>query len=74
MNIIKAGETIRTALRMREVFGAGAVIRWYWKKLGEDTFHIILDTDSMISDEGFTLTLTSDKVDTKVTFQCELDY
>ncbi len=74
VNIIKAGETIRTASRMREVFGAGAVIRWYWKKLGEDTFHIILDTDSMISDEGFTLTLTSDKVDTKVTFQCELDY
>ncbi len=74
VNIIKAGETIRTAARMREVFGAGAAIRWYWKKLGEDTFHIILDTDSMISDEGFTLTLTPDKVDTKVTFQCELDY
>ena len=74
VNIIKAGETIRTAARMREVFGAGANIRWRWKKLGEDVFHIILDTDSMITDEGFTLTLTADKVDTKVTFQCELDY
>lgn len=74
VNIIKAGETIRTATRMREVFGENAAIRWYWKKIGEDVFHIILDTDSMISDEGFTLTLTPDKVDTKVTFQCELDY
>ena len=74
VNIIKAGETIRTAARMREVFGAGANIKWYWKKLGEDSFHLILNTDSMITDEGFTLTLTPDKVDTKVTFQCELDY
>ena len=74
VHIIKAGETITTASRMRQVFGAGASIRWLWKKIGENDFHIILNTDSMISDEGFTLTLTPDKVDTKVTFQCELDY
>ncbi len=74
VNIIKAGETITNAVRMREVFGAGASIKWYWKKIGENAFHIILNTDSMISDDGFTLTLTPDKVDTKVTFQCELDY
>ena len=59
---------------MRQVFGAGANIRWLWKKIDENDFHVILNTDSMISDDGFTLTLTPDKVDTKVTFQCELDY
>lgn len=74
VHIIKAGETISTASRMREVFGSSAKLTWLWKKIDEDAFHIILSTDSMISNEGFTLTLTPDKVDTKVTFQCELDY
>lgn len=74
VNILKAGETISNASRMREVFGSGASLRWLWKRIGDDAFHVILSTDSMISNEGFTLTLTPDKVDTKVTFQCELDY
>lgn len=72
VNLIKAGETITTAARMRQVFGASAYIQWYWRKIDDDQFHVIVSTDSMISDEGFTLTLTPDKVDTKVTFQCEL--
>ena len=72
VNVIKAGETITTITRLRQVFGAGAYIQWYWKRMGEDEFHVIVSTDSMISDSGFTLTLTPDKVDTKVTFQCEL--
>ena len=72
VNVIKAGETITNITRLRQVFGAGAYIQWYWKRMGEDEFHVIVSTDSMISDSGFTLTLTPDKVDTKVTFQCEL--
>lgn len=72
VNVIKAGETITNITRLRQVFGAGAYIQWYWKKVNEDAFHVIVSTDSMISDSGFTLTLTPDKVDTKVTFQCEL--
>ncbi len=74
VNIIKAGETITNAARMRQVFGAGAYLQWLWKQIDEDSFHVIVSTDSMISDDGFTLTLTPDKVDTKVTFQCELNY
>ena len=74
VNIIKAGETITNATRMRTVFGAGSYIQWRWKRLNDENFNIIVSTDSMISDEGFTLTLTPDKVDTKVTFQCELIY
>ena len=74
VNIIKAGETITNAARMRTVFGAGSYIQWRWKRLNDENFNIIVSTDSMIRDEGFTLTLTSDKVDTKVTFQCELIY
>lgn len=72
VNLIKAGETITNATRMHAVFGASSYIQWYWKRIGDDEFHMLLPTDSMISDDGFTLTLTPDKVDTKVTFQCEL--
>ena len=74
VNIIKAGETITDAQRMKAIFGETAHLQWYWKKLDDLFFHIIVSTDSMLSDSGFTLTLTPDKVDTKVTFQCELIY
>lgn len=74
VNIIKAGETITDATRMKAVFGEAAYLQWYWKKIDDLFFHVIVSTDSMISDSGFKLTLTPDKVDTKVTFQCELIY
>lgn len=74
VNIIKAGETITDAQRMKVIFGETAHLQWYWKKLDDLFFHVIVSTDSMLSDSGFTLTLTPDKVDTKVTFQCELIY
>ena len=74
VNIIKAVETLTNAARKRQVFGAGAYLQWLWKRIDEDSFHVIINTDSMISDDGFSLTLTPDKVDTKVTFQCELNY
>lgn len=74
VTIIKAGESITDAVRMREVFGTSSYLQWKWKHISEDDFHIIVNTDSMISDEGFTLTLTPERVDTKVTFMCELNY
>lgn len=72
VNIIKAGETITNSSRMRAVFGNSAYIQWYWKRIDDNEFHTIISTDPMISQDGFALTLSPDKVDTKVTFQCEL--
>lgn len=72
VNIISAGETITNATRMHEVFGDDSYLQWYWKKANESDFNIILPSDSMLSNSGFTLTLTPDRVDSKVTFQCEL--
>jgi len=59
-----------TALRAR--FGVNAHLQWYWQKIGEDSYGIIIGTDSKLSREGFALTLTPEDVDTKVTFKCEL--
>ena len=40
--------------------------------MGENDFHPISIDDSMLSNGGFNLTLTPDKVDVKVVFQCEI--
>lgn len=53
-------------------FGQTAHLQWYWQRLGEDTYSIIVASDHKLSNDGFTLTLTPEEVDTKVTFMCEL--
>ena len=57
---------------LHSVFGSGAYLQWYWQKVDDDSFGIISSSDSMISNDGFSLTISPDQVDTKVTFMCEL--
>lgn len=59
-----------TDLRAR--FGSTAHLQWYWQRLGETEFYVIVDSDHKLSNDGFSLTLTPEEVDTKVTFMCEL--
>lgn len=49
-----------------------ASLRWKWRLLDDSTFGDISADDEMIRDDGFTLAVSSDKVNTKVTFMCEL--
>lgn len=49
-----------------------AYLQWKWQLLDDSTFGVMSADDEMISDNGFTLTVSPDKVDTKVTFMCEL--
>lgn len=58
--------------RLHEVYGNSAYIQWKWQRLDEDSYGIILSTDSRIGNGGFSFVLTPDDVDTKVTFMCEL--
>lgn len=58
--------------RLHEVYGNSAYIQWKWQRLEEETYGIILSTDSRIENGGFSFVLTPDDVDTKVTFMCEL--
>ena len=70
--IYTGGLRITNINELRNQFGVAAHLLWYWKHLDEDEFHVIVATDPMLSDDGFTLTISPDKVDTKVTFVCEL--
>ena len=66
------GQRITNIMDLRTRFGASAHLQWYWQRLGEETYSIIVASDHKLSDDGFTLTLTPEEVDTKVTFMCEL--
>lgn len=70
--IYKGTIVINNLVHLKEIFGNTAYLQWYWKRLGENDFHPISIDDSMLSNGGFNLTLTPDKVDVKVVFQCEI--
>lgn len=53
-------------------FGASAYLQWYWMRLNDNSYGVILANDSKLSRGGFELTLTPSDVDTKATFKCEL--
>lgn len=65
-------QRITDSTTMKEVFGAGAYLQWYWRRLYDDSFGVLANSDSRFGDEGFTFTLSPEDVDTKVTFMCEL--
>jgi len=70
--IYRGPERITDMTGLRRVFGAGAYLQWSWQRLDEDRFGVISADDSRISAGGFSLTLSPEDVDTKVTFMCEL--
>ena len=70
--IFRGGKTITDAQTMRQEFGTAAHLEWQWQRIGESAFGTILATDERLSNEGFSLLLNPDDVDTKVVFRCQL--
>ena len=70
--IFKGGKTITDPDSMRKEFGSNAYLEWYWQRIGEEAFGTILATDSRLSNEGFSMSLSPSDVDTKVVFRCQL--
>lgn len=70
--IYKGSERITTMSQLSSTFGSGAYLQWKWQRIDDNTFGVISSTDKMISNNGFTLTISPSEVDTKVTFMCEL--
>lgn len=63
---------ITNSTDLHSVFGSGAYLQWYWQRLDDSSFGVISSSDSMISNDGFSLTISPEQVDTKATFMCEL--
>lgn len=72
VTIQKGALTITTAAAMRAEYGASAYLQWYWRKFDDEDWKVMLITDSHITDDGFTLTVTPDDVDEKIVFKCDL--
>ena len=70
--IYRGNQRITDMTTLRAAMGSGVYLQWKWQRLDEDTFGVISASDTRIGNDGFTLTLTADDVDTKVTFMCEL--
>lgn len=72
VNVVHGGETMTTLARVREVFGNTAYIQWYYKEPGDNSWTQIASSDSRLSNNGFTLTVTAADVDEKIVFQADL--
>ena len=70
--IYKGSKRITDISTLKTEYGDTAYLEWSEQRLNEDTFTVISSTDSRISNNGFSITLSSEDVDTKVTFMCQL--
>ena len=70
--IYKGSKRITDISTLKSEYGDTAYLEWSWQRLNEESFGTILSTDSRISNDGFSLTLSPEDVDTKVTFMCQL--
>ena len=69
----KRGEEITTLTALRDAMGdQTARIRWYVLREGDTDWVSLADSDSMLSDDGFALTVNPSDVDIKCTFKAEI--
>lgn len=72
VSVFKGEKRITDIEGLRREYGPLARLEWQWQRLNEERFGVLLDSDKKISNNGFTLTLHPEDVDTKVTFMCNL--
>lgn len=70
--IYRGADRITDMTTLKSKMGNNVRLQWKWKRINDSDYGIISSSDSRISNEGFTFTLSPDDVDTKVTFLCEL--
>ena len=70
--IYRGADRITDMTTLRSKMGNNVRLQWKWKRMNDSDYSIISSSDSRISNNGFTFTLSPTDVDTKVTFLCEL--
>ena len=69
----KRGQELTTLAELRQaMLDATARIRWYVLREGDTDWVSLADSDHMLSNDGFTLTVTPDDVSVKCTFKAEI--
>ena len=72
VTVYYGSDAIRTLANLQTAFGSNAHLDWYERAYGSSTDTPISSSDSRISDNGFTLTLTAADVDDRATYSCRL--
>lgn len=69
----KRGQELTTLTALRQaMLDATARIKWYVLREGDTDWVSLADSDPMLSNDGFTLTVTPDDVTVKCTFKAEI--
>ena len=69
----KRGQELTTLTALRQAMSdSTARIRWYVLRDGDTDWVSLADSDPMLSNDGFTLTVTPDDVTVKCTFKAEI--
>ena len=69
----KRGKEITTLSDLRQaLYDPTARIRWYVLRAGDTSWVSVADTSKMLSDDGFTLTISPNDVNIKCTFKAEI--
>lgn len=72
VTIFVGPQQVSDATTMRQIFGAGAYLEWWWRRIDDSDFGVISSSDSRIGQDGFTLTVSPADVDEQTVFQCVL--
>lgn len=74
VTIFYGSKTITDKAGLADAFGTSAHLEWKWLKVDEDDWGTIPASDERLSNDGFTLAITSDDVDVKTSFECNLEF
>ena len=66
------GHRITNITDLHSYINVGAYLQWKWKRIQDQDYGVISSSDSRLSNDGFTLTLSPSDIDEQVTFICEL--
>ena len=73
VTVYHGASQITNIAQLRNVYGSGAHLRWFWKRMDDDDFREILSTDDRLYNDGFLFVINNDDVDSKVVFDCKVD-
>ena len=72
VTIFRGSEQIVNISALHNSFGTGAYLEWFWRRLDDSDFGVILSSDERLGRSGFDLTVSPDDVDAQTVFQCIL--
>lgn len=72
VTVFSGTQTVTTLTELHALFGTGAFLEWWWRRLDDTAEGVISSADPRISQGGFKLTVSPADVDVQTVFKCIL--